>query len=427
MKIEQLHKLFKESAGVCTDTRQIKPRCLFFSLKGGNFNGNQFAEKAISLGAGYAIIDEKEYSSTPNTILVNDVLKTLQDLASYHRMKFNIPFIAVTGSNGKTTSKELLNAVLSKKYNVAYTKGNLNNHIGVPLTLLDVNETDQIALVEMGDNHPKEVALLCEIAKPDFGFVTNVGKDHLEGFGSFEKNILAKKEVFDYLQKTNGTVFVDQSDLLVSGMVDSSIRTVTYGMTNSFSYIEFKGADPTVQFVSENKEEVKTQLFGGFNFNNMKLAYCIGKYFEISDDEISNALANYTPDNNRSQVIETSKNTLIMDAYNANPSSVLEAVNSLAEMQTDKLKVVILGDMFELGSYAKEEHQLITNRVAEASFSSAILVGENYFNSVIPSKVNAFKTKKEAEIEIKKIAPEGAIILLKGSRGMRMETFKDIL
>ena len=363
----------------------------------------------------------------PNTILVNDVLKTLQDLASYHRMKFNIPFIAVTGSNGKTTSKELLNAVLSKKYNVAYTKGNLNNHIGVPLTLLDVNETDQIALIEMGDNHPKEVALLCEIAKPDFGFVTNVGKDHLEGFGSFEKNILAKKEVFDYLQKTNGTVFVDQSDVLVSGMVDSSIRTVTYGMTNSFSYIEFKGADPTVQFVSENKEEVKTQLFGGFNFNNMKLAYCIGKYFEISDDEISNALANYTPDNNRSQVIETSNNTLIMDAYNANPSSVLEAVNSLAEMQTDKLKVVILGDMFELGSYAKEEHQLITNRVAEASFSSAILVGENYFNSVIPSKVNAFKTKKEAETEIKKIAPEGAIILLKGSRGMRMETFKDIL
>lgn len=428
MEIKELYQKFLEcNKLVSTDTRNIAPGCLFFALKGDNFNGNRFAENALEGGASFSVVDEKEFAVNQRYILVNDVLATLQELATYHRQQIQIPVIAVTGSNGKTTTKELIRAVLSKKYNVAYTKGNLNNHIGVPLTLLDVNSTHEIALIEMGDNHPKEVEFLCEIARPNYGFVTNVGKDHLEGFGSFEKNVLAKKEVFDYLEVVNGTVFLDETDELVSRMVKSNINTITYGSKDSFSNIEFVESNPFVVFIDELGNPVESNLFGEFNFSNIKLAYCIGKYFRVDFKDISLAISEYTPDNNRSEILKTTKNIVIMDAYNANPSSVEEALKSFAEMTIKKPKWVILGDMFELGSYSKEEHQNMAELALSNGFDEVLLLGENYFNTENIIGAHIFKTKSEAEAYIKKIAPEGAIILLKGSRGMRLESLKPLL
>tara|TARA_R110002050_G_scaffold290260_1_gene443699 strand:- start:20243 stop:21529 length:1287 start_codon:yes stop_codon:yes gene_type:complete len=426
--IEEIYRLYKKSGVVSTDTRNIQDGCLFFALKGDNFNGNTFAQDAIKAGAASAIVDEEEFHTEGQTILVESVLGTLQELATFHRSKLNIPVIAVTGSNGKTTSKELINAVLSKKYNVAYTYGNLNNHIGVPITLLSVSEAHDIALIEMGDNHPREVALLCEFAQPDFGFVTNVGKDHLEGFGSFEKNILAKKEVFDYLETKNGTVFVDKSDELVSSMIPSHVEVVTYGIKEGFSCVTYQDSNPLVAFTDELGKRVESNLFGEFNFKNIQLAYCIGKYFKVNLSDISDALSNYLPDNNRSQVVKTGRNTLVMDAYNANPSSVEEAVNSFADMDTDKPKWVVLGDMFELGSYSKEEHQNMAELAVSKNFDALILIGENYSltNQPQSAAVKIFPKKVDAELYIKKIAPEGAIILLKGSRGMRLESLKPL-
>lgn len=427
MQIEELYERFLSCHSVSTDTRSIPESSMFFALKGENFNGNEFAKKAIDQGASFSVVDEVEFADDDRIILVDNVLSALQALASYHRDQLNIPFIAITGSNGKTTTKELINAVLSKKYSVAYTEGNLNNHIGVPLTLLAIKDSHEIALIEMGDNHPKEVEFLCEIAKPSHGFVTNVGKDHLEGFGTFEKNIEAKKEVVDYLLDHKGIVFVDESDDLVYGMVDSKMEKVTYGLDSSFSNIQFVDSNPLVKFKSEEASIVGTHLFGAFNFNNIKLAYCIGKYFEVSNEDICSALRDFEPDNNRSQVINTDKNTLIMDAYNANPSSVEEAVNSFFEMDTTSPKILILGDMFELGSFSEEEHQNIAKLVVSKEFSDIILVGENYAKTKNISGAHIFSNKKDAEVYIKKIAPEGAIILLKGSRGMRMESLKSIL
>jgi len=427
MEIEELYQKYLSTGIVSTDTRKITKGCIFFALKGDNFNGNEFALQALESGASVSIVDEKEFVSNDRCILVEDVLITLQDLAAYHREQLNIPFIAVTGSNGKTTTKELIKEVLSKKFNVAYTKGNLNNHIGVPLTVLEINSVHEIALIEMGDNHPKEVELLCKIAKPNFGFVTNVGKDHLEGFGSFEKNILAKKEVFDYLETAKGKVFLDKSDELVSSMVNSNIEVITYGKEDSYSNIEFVESNPLVVFKDELGSLIESNLFGEFNFNNIKLAYCIGKYFEVELPKISEALAEYTPDNNRSQVVKTKKNTLVMDAYNANPSSVEEAVKSFAEMMTDKPKWVILGDMFELGSYSKDEHQNMAELAVSKSFDEVLLIGENYAGTKNIKGATIFSDKAQAEVYIKKIAPKGAIILLKGSRGMRLETLKPLL
>ena len=427
MRIEELYSLFLKSGVVSTDTRNISEGCLFFALKGDNFNGNKFAEKALESGAAYSIIDEKLYKISDRNILVDNVLGALQELAQYHRSQLSIPVVAVTGSNGKTTSKELIHSVLSKKFKVAYTKGNLNNHIGVPLTLLEITAEHEIALIEMGDNHSKEVELLCKIAQPNFGFVTNVGKDHLEGFGSFENNVNAKKEVFDYLEKVKGTVFLDQSDKLVSSMVDESIPKVTYGEKDSDSYIVFKESNPLVVFVDELGNEITTNLFGAFNFNNIKLAYCIGKHFNVELVDISKGLSEYTPDNNRSQVLKTDRNTLIMDAYNANPSSVEEAVKSFSNMDTDRSKILILGDMFELGSYSDEEHENMAVLAMNSGFDNVILVGVNYAKVSGLTNVIVFETKEETELYLKKIAPEGAIILLKGSRGMRLESLKPLL
>jgi UDP-N-acetylmuramoyl-tripeptide--D-alanyl-D-alanine ligase len=297
----------------------------------------------------------------------------------------------------------------------------------VPLTILEITDKHTIALIEMGDNHPGEVRFLCQIAQPNFGFVTNVGKDHLEGFGSFEKNIDAKKEIFDYLKEHSGTGFVDITDPIVSKMPGRNTSIVSYGAPTAYSFIEYKGANPLVEFIDENGELVQTHLFGAFNFDNLKLTYCIGKYFNVPNSDISQALREYIPTNNRSQVISTSRNTLIMDAYNANPSSVLEAVKSFAGMNTPKSKWVILGDMFELGAFADEEHLSLINFSMNQGFDEVIFVGETYSKVCPNSKISAFRSKSEAEVYIKKIAPEGAIILLKGSRGMQMETLKDIL
>lgn len=425
MEIAELYQAFKDSSSFTTDTRKIEKGDMFFALKGENFNGNHFAKQALENGAAYVVIDEEEYMVDERTILVTDVLTSLQLLAKHHRQTLNIPVIAVTGSNGKTTTKELLNSVLSTKYAVSYTLGNLNNHIGVPLTLLAINETHEIALVEMGDNHPKEVEFLCSIALPDFGFVTNVGKDHLEGFGSMENNKLAKKEVFDYLLAHDGLAFVDVSDEVVMSLVDSDLRTVNYGRSNTFANLGFVESNPFVVIQSEGGLRATTKLFGAYNFNNMNLAYCIGKYFKIEDAIILDALAGYSPTNNRSQIVETGRNTLILDAYNANPSSVEEALKSFSEMDTDKSKIVVLGDMFELGSFSKEEHQNMADLAQLGGFDHVLLIGENYALVEGVFSAQVFSNKEEASLAIKKIAPEGAIILFKGSRGMRLETLVD--
>lgn len=426
MKIEALYALYLKHPVVSTDTRKITPNSLFFALKGDNFNGNAFAKRSLEQGASFAIIDEEEFNEGEGYILVKDVLETLQALAQYHRNQLQIPVVAVTGSNGKTTSKELIKTVLSKKYEVAYTKGNLNNHIGVPLTLLEIKPTDQIALVEMGDNHPNEVSFLCQIAQPNFGFVTNVGKDHLEGFGSFEKNILAKKEVFDFLDQTNGVVFLDESDELVAKMVSETQKCIRYGVKGSDSFIEYVSSDPLVVCRNEDNTLVKTQLFGAFNFNNIKLAFCIGKFFDVDQRLISEAISEYAPDNNRSQVVETNKNTLIMDAYNANPSSVEEALNSFATMETKLKKWVVLGDMFELGRYSSLEHQNMAELAIAKDIDEVLLIGENYAKIEGVEGAHIFSAKEDAKMYIKKIAPEGAIVLFKGSRSMRLETLKEL-
>jgi UDP-N-acetylmuramoyl-tripeptide--D-alanyl-D-alanine ligase len=426
MNMQSLYAKFLSVNGITTDTRKIESNTMFFALKGANFNGNEFAAKALELGASFCVIDEEPELSDERFIVVGNVLSTLQELANYHRKQLTIPFIAVTGSNGKTTTKELLHVVLAKKYHVAYTKGNFNNHIGVPLTLLEVNASHEIALIEMGDNHRHEVELLCQIAEPTHGFITNVGKDHLEGFGSFDNNILAKKEVFDYLAQSNGVAFMDANDTLVAEMAQQVKNKVWYGRSGTAAHIQFAGSDPVVRFTSPEGTEYTTQMFGEFNFKNMALAASVGAYFRVEETLIYEALSAYSPTNNRSQVLETDRNTLILDAYNANPSSVEEAISSLAQMQTQKAKWLVLGDMFELGSYSAMEHAAAAKLAVESGVDQVILIGENYFNNAEVEDAGVFASKEEAEEAIKKIAPEGAIILFKGSRGMRLESLVEL-
>ena len=322
MKIEQLYKLFKQNYFVDTDTRKIRNGSLFFALKGANFNGNKFAKDALNKGASFAIIDEEIYNTEPNTILVKNVLTTLQKLANYHRRQLNIPIISLTGSNGKTTTKELINAVLSKKYNTTATIGNLNNHIGVPLTLLSMLPKTEIGIVEMGANHLKEIELLCQIAAPDFGYITNFGKAHLEGFGSIEGIIKAKSELYDFLRTSGGKVFVNTDD---SKQVQQS-----YGMdtiTFNDETIKFIEAKPFV-LVQFKNTLIKSQLIGKYNYYNIAAAIAIGNYFGIEVNDIKIAIENYVPLNNRSQIIQKGTTKIILDAYNANPSSMQAALEN---------------------------------------------------------------------------------------------------
>jgi len=391
---------------------------MYFALKGENFNGNKFAEEALNTGALFAIVDEVEYQTSNKTILVKDVLQTLQSLATHHRNELDIPIIALTGSNGKTTTKELIREVLNQKYNVSATKGNLNNHIGVPLTLLSMTPETEIGIVEMGANHLKEIEFLCDITQPNFGYITNFGKAHLEGFGSLEGIIKGKSEMYQYLSKTNGIAFTNPKDSIQTRLT-KDLNRIPFADS-----IQFKDVNPFVDISFEN-QIISSQLIGSYNFTNIAAAICIGQYFRVSHRSIKRAIENYTPSNNRSQIIRKGTNKIILDAYNANPTSVEAALDNFNLLKTDN-KVIILGDMFELGESSQIEHQYIATITDNMSDSSTFLIGKHFYG-IETKKASKFEGFSDFIKNVNINDIRNSTILIKGSRGMALERLLDFL
>lgn len=419
MNITELYQLYTQTYLVDTDTRKIRKGSLFFALKGDNFNGNEFAAEAIKSGASYAVIDEEKYHMLPNTLMVGNVLETLQKLANFHRKQLALPIISLTGSNGKTTTKELINAVLSKKYVTAATAGNLNNHIGVPLTLLSMTPKTEIGIVEMGANHLKEIEFLCSIAEPNYGLITNFGKAHLEGFGDFEGVIKAKSELYDFLRLNKGTVFINKDDALQVKQ-SAGINAIEFN-SNDIKFVE---ASPFVKVQFKNVI-IESKLIGKYNYNNIAVAVAVGNHFNVPETDIKDAIENYTPVNNRSQIIQKGTNKIILDAYNANPSSMQAALENFAQLK-DENKVVFLGDMFELGKDSKEEHEKIAKLAVSCNFSKVFLIGKAFSttsvkNAYVSESFESFKNS----INYSNI--NNATILIKGSRGMALERLLDLL
>ena len=419
MNIAQLYQLYSQTYLVDTDTRRIRKGSMFFALKGENFNANEFAEQALKSGANYVVIDEEKYKTNANAILVENVLETLQKLANFHRKQLDIPIISLTGSNGKTTTKELINAVLSKKYMTKATAGNLNNHIGVPLTLLSITPKTEIGIVEMGANHLKEIAFLCTIAEPNYGLITNFGKAHLEGFGDLEGVIKAKSELYDFLRLNNRTVFINTDDALQIKQ-SAGINAIEFSNQN----IKFVEANPFVK-VQFKSTMIESNLIGKYNYNNIAVAVAVGDYFGISETDIKTAIENYIPANNRSQLIQKETNKIILDAYNANPTSMQAALENFAQLK-DENKVVFLGDMFELGNDSKAEHEKIANLVDSYQFSKVFLIGKAFSatgakNAFISESYESFKNSTNYS------NINNATILIKGSRGMALERLLDLL
>ncbi len=424
MEIALIYRLFKQYPLVVTDTRKIVLDSLFFALKGDNFNGNKFALSAIEKGCRYAIVDEEEYAIDDRFILVNDVLTCLQNLARMHRRELGIPILAITGTNGKTTTKELIFEVLKKKFNAVATVGNLNNHIGVPLTLLSMTDDTEFGIVEMGANHPKEIKFLCKIVEPNYGLITNVGKAHLEGFGSFEGVIKTKKELYDYMHAEKGKVFVNTDNSLLKGMLHEQ-EIVSYGNNeNAFSKAKFLQAEPFLVLELRSpkigKLYVKTKLIGAYNFENALAAVSLGRFFEIDEIEIKNALEEYLPSNNRSQLKQTGKNVLFLDAYNANPSSMKVAVENFTKM-TRKNKVLILGDMLELGKDTEMEHVNLLSFINEGQFKDVYLVGDIFCKVNTNDQFKTFSKASDLIDVLEKDNLQNQYILIKGSRGIRLE------
>ncbi len=425
MKIEQLHSLFLSCNTACTDTRKIKKNDLFFALKGENFNGNTYAEQALTLGARYVIIDEDAFNTSPKTILVNNVLETLQELAAFHRTFLKTPVIALTGSNGKTTTKELINAVLSQKYRTTATVGNLNNHIGVPLTLLSMTKNTDIGIVEMGANHQKEIAFLCTIAKPDYGYITNFGKAHLEGFGGVAGVIKGKSEMYDFLMPNGKTIFVNANDAIQTEKTLDANK-FTFGTTKDCEVqIQYMDAQPFVK-CSYNNLTIESQLIGDYNFSNIAVAIAIGNFFKVEDKAIKRAIETYVPENNRSQIIEKNSNKIIMDAYNANPTSMTAALLNFEKQ--NGYKIAFIGDMFELGIDAANEHQQIADLAISLKIDTFYFIGENFFNTKINSKkASQYKTFADFKETFDASKIKNATLLIKGSRGMALERLLEII
>lgn len=426
MNIAAIFELFLNNRKITTDTRKIEKGTIFFALKGANFNGNQFAKLAIENGALAAIVDEKEYEdSSKNIYYVKDSLVALQDLARAYRNYLKIPFIGLTGSNGKTTTKELISSVLKEKYKVHYTFGNLNNHIGVPLTILSIPKGTEIAVIEMGANHQKEIELLCTIAQPDFGYITNFGKAHLEGFGGFEGVIKGKSELYNYLEINDKSAFVNLEDPI---QVDKTknIDIISFGIDKGKFHIS--PIDSNTDYIAVNFDDtiIQTNLTGSYNFSNISCAIAIGKYFELSTVEIKRGLENYIPTNNRSQIIDRQSYKIIMDAYNANPSSMEASLKNFSTFEGSK--TVILGDMFELGETSDNEHNNIAKLALTYGFEQIYLLGSNFQKTDIQSdKIIKFNNRTDFENYVKLNFKYTDNILIKGSHGMRLDLLTDLI
>jgi UDP-N-acetylmuramoyl-tripeptide--D-alanyl-D-alanine ligase len=427
MNLEELYKRFLESTGVSTDTRQIKPGSIFFALRGDRFNANEFAHQALEKGAILSVIDDSKIPSHPSLVLVNDALQTLQQLARYHRQQLAIPIVGLTGSNGKTTSKELVSAVLQQKFRTYATKGNLNNHIGVPLTILSIDRTIEMAVVEMGANHVGEIAHLCSIANPTHGFITNIGKAHIGTFGGFDNIVRAKSELYQHLITTNGTVFINSQNPILSNMAKRFTHPVMYPAPGDFFQCSLISADPFVRYRAETGNEVQTHLIGAYNFENIATALCVGKFFGVDASKANEAIASYLPTNMRSQVVTKGSNTIILDAYNANPTSMQAAIENLAAMKAAR-KVLILGDMFELEDEAEKEHQALGKLIQQKGFNEVYLCGKmmKIAQVEIPS-AKQFGSREDLILELKANTFADATILVKASRGVGLEAVVDYL
>ena len=427
MDIQNLYQKYRESGKVSTDTRQITPGSVFFALKGDKFNANEFAREALFKGASYAVIDEAKFAADGRFIVVENVLETLQKLARHHRDQLTIPIIGLTGSNGKTTSKELLNSVLSKKYKTFATKGNLNNHIGVPLSLLSIDSTMEIAVIEMGANLLGEIALLCSIANPTHGFITNIGKAHIGTFGGFENIIRGKSELYQHLIQQNGVVFINSQNPILANMAKRFKSPLFYPAEGDYYHCEFLGADPFIKIKVESGKEITTQLIGSYNFENIAAALCIGKYFGVEPLQATQAIASYVPGNMRSQILERGTNKIILDAYNANPSSMVAAIENLDNMRAGH-KTVILGDMFELEGEAEVEHRAIGKLLAEKKFDTVYLCGALMKAAATENpSAHYFEHKTDLLKFLQQKPPSNSTILIKASRGIGLETVVEVL
>lgn len=428
MKTEDLYEKFLQCSGFTTDSRKIGQGTMFFALRGEKFDGNAFVAEAFEKGASYCVIDNPDYRLNDRCILTDDTLKAMQQLAIHHRRQFNIPVIEITGTNGKTTTKELLYAVLSQKYRTHATQGNLNNHIGVPLTLLAMPKDTEIAIVETGANHPGEIDFLANIVQPTFGLITNVGKAHLEGFGSFEGVVNTKTELYRYLAENGGTLFVNADNDILMRRSENQKR-VTYGKSADVGgHLLASNPYMAFSFEAENATfSVQTQLLGDYNFDNAMAAVCVGLHFGIAPEQLKSAIGNYTPTNNRSQFKRTARNRLYLDCYNANPSSMTAAVRNFGN-QKDENRVVMLGGMKELGADSMKEHRNIVQLVENCHFAKNVFVGEE-FSFVKGNNASTlwFATSSEAREHFSKNRLENCTILVKGSNSTKMWILEEIL
>jgi UDP-N-acetylmuramoyl-tripeptide--D-alanyl-D-alanine ligase len=421
LTIPELYKIYSLFPSVQTDTRKLQDGDIYFALKGENFNGNHFALQALDIGAAYSIIDEEIDTSNNRLIKVDNVLETLQLLAKHHREQFNIPFIAITGSNGKTTTKELIHVVLSSTYRTYTTTGNLNNHIGVPLTILKIKSDAEMAVIEMGANHQKEIEGYCKIVQPTHGIISNIGKAHLEGFGGIEGVKKGKGELFDFIRSHNGVAFAFDDYDYLHEMSNGIKETIWYGTQNGSVVGNTKTSEPFLDVVinkGTSFNTIKTNLVGDYNLPNVLCAVTIGKYFDVPDEKIKSSIEHYTPSNSRSQLMEAGTNKIILDAYNANPSSMKVAIENFANIHADN-KVLILGGMMELGESSINEHKKLLALIQQHNFNKVILVGGDFEKD--HESYQYFKTSQDASEYIRKQNFQQACFLIKGSRSMQME------
>ncbi|MBI4645803.1 MAG: UDP-N-acetylmuramoyl-tripeptide--D-alanyl-D-alanine ligase [Bacteroidia bacterium] len=428
MEIKNLYKIYLEYPKICTDSRKAGQGMLFFGLKGENYNGNHFVTDALNKGVAFCIIDEPKSKINDRCILVNNSLNTLQNLAKEHRRQLNFPIIGITGSNGKTTTKELIFKVLSTKFNVIASSGNYNNHIGVPFTVLEMKFKHQIGIIEMGANHPGEIAALCKIARPDFGLITNIGMAHIQGFGSFEGVKMAKNELYQYIFRNNGKIFANIDSSILSELIGNK-EVISYGTSKkAWCSGKCKNLNPYLEIqwkihnnnINNKVYYIQTQLIGEYNFENILASVCIGRYFGVSPEAISRAVSEYIPQNNRSQLIKTSENTIILDAYNANATSMPAAINSFKKI-TAYNKILIIGDMLELGKISYDEHRNILKLIEETGFTNVLLVGPAFSKIAKISAYKCFKDTDELCKELAKNKIRNSYILIKASRGIGLE------